>query len=65
MASNEFWDCTAWTETKNGKKLGTRIGYANQRDDGGFFVTLVANPVDGKFTIAPRKERKDGEEAPF
>ncbi len=54
---DDFWDCTAWTEGKSGKKFGTKIGYAKKRDDGGFFVTLTAHAVDGKFTIAPRKEK--------
>lgn len=60
--ADEFWDCTAWTETKSGKKHGTQIGYAKQRDDGGFFVTLNAHAVDGRFTIAPRKPKAKGDD---
>lgn len=60
--AEEFWDCTAWTETKSGKKHGTQVGYAKQRDDGGFFVTLNALPVDGKLTIAPRKAKAKGDD---
>lgn len=60
--AEEFWDCTAWTETKGGKKHGTQVGYAKKRDDGGFFVTLNALPVDGKLTIAPRKPKTKGDD---
>jgi len=52
-----YFDCIVWKETKNGKKYAVKIGSAKQRDDGGFYVDLDANPLDGKFTISPQRQR--------
>jgi hypothetical protein len=52
-----YFDCVIWKETQTGKKFAVKIGSAKQRDDGGFAVYLDANPLDGKFTISPQRER--------
>lgn len=69
MADGEFWDVLQWRESKNGKSWSVKLGSAKQKQDGGFYVDLVAYPiptVDDRgqlrcsFTIQPQKGKYAG-----
>ena len=55
MANQTYFDVLAFKETKDGKKRPVKLGYAKQRDDGGFWVYLDALPLDGNFAICPQR----------
>ncbi len=40
------------------KTFARQLGSAKQRDDGGFEVYLDAQPLDGKFSILPQRQRQ-------
>lgn len=56
---SDYFDCIVFKKTPNGKTFPIKIGSAKLRDDNGFNVYLDANPIDGKFTIAPQRPRAD------
>lgn len=64
----QYWDVVQWHESRNGKKFTRTLGSARQKEDGGFWVELLALPIctaDGcKMVIQPQRDRQDSRPAP-
>jgi hypothetical protein len=58
---SDFWDLGQFKEKRGGGKRFVRLGYAKQKDDGGFWLTFDALPVpdkDGNVSVAVNKPRE-------
>jgi len=65
---SDFWDVGQFKKTASGKNRFVKLGYAKQKDDGGFFVNLDALPLpdeQGRVSIAisPPRQRDDYQQA--
>jgi hypothetical protein len=64
---SDFWDVGQFKKTQSGKNRFVKLGYAKQKDDGGFFVNLDALPLpdeQGRVSIAisPQRQRDDSQQ---
>jgi hypothetical protein len=64
---SDFWELGQFKEKRGGGKRFVRLGYAKQKDDGGFWLTFDALPVpdkDGNVSVSvnPPRERDDSQQ---
>jgi hypothetical protein len=61
---SDFWQYGYWKENpRTGKKRFISLGYAKQRNDGGFFINADAHPPgDVELMIMPPRERNDSQQ---
>jgi hypothetical protein len=58
---SDFWELGQFKEKRGGGKRFVRLGYAKQKDDGGFWLTFDALPVpdkDGNVSVSVNKPRE-------
>lgn len=59
--SNEYWEIVQFKEKKGGGKWAFRLGRAQKRDDGGFWLNLDAVPLgEGSIAVVPQREKPVG-----